>query len=206
MDMARASVALAVALAFVAGAAPALSRLPWLGAGALATALPALAAPLAWRLAALLLLAGLADLALSRRNHLQALRMTRPEVLRERREEEGNPLLRAERRRLHAALSAAPPLSRATVLVVNPTHLAVALSHRPGSDAAPVVAAKGSGREAARLRARARRAGVPVIRDPALARSLWRLAEVGEPIPEELYQAAAAVLVQVHRLGRELLR
>jgi flagellar biosynthesis protein FlhB len=205
LGMARAAVALAAALGFLAGAAPALSSLPRLDVAGVVAALPALAASLAWPLAALLLLAGLGDLALSRMRHRRALRMTRAEVIRERRDEEGDPLLRAERRRLQAALSAAPPLSRAAVVVVNPTHLAVALSHRRGSDAAPVVLAKGSGREAARLRARARRAGVPVVRDPALARSLWRLAGVGEAIPEELYQAAAALLVEVHRLGREAL-
>jgi type III secretion protein U len=129
--------------------------------------------------------------------------MTRREVARERRDEEGDPRLRAERRRLHRALSALAPLRRATCLVVNPTHLAVALEHAPGGDDAPRVAAKGRGRAAARLRAAARRLGVPVVEDPALARALYRLADVGDEIPEELYEAAAAVIVHVHALGAE---
>jgi type III secretion protein U len=129
--------------------------------------------------------------------------MTREEVLRDQRMEEGDPRLRAERRRTHQALAAAGPLSRACVLVVNPTHLAVALAHRRGSDEPPRVLAKGAGRAARRLRVEARRAGVPLVREPALARSLFRLAEVGDSIPEELFEAAAAVLVRVHGLAPE---
>jgi flagellar biosynthesis protein FlhB len=82
--------------------------------------------------------------------------------------------------------------------VVNPTPVAVALLHRRGSGEAPRVLAKGTGAAAARLRSQARRAGVPVVRDPPLARALHRLAEVGDEIPEELYDAAAAVLAHLH--------
>jgi type III secretion protein U len=121
-------------------------------------------------------------------------------VVRERRDEEGDPRHRAERRRLQRALAGAGPVRRAACVVVNPTHVAVALEHARGSDEAPVVLAKGLGEAAARLRAEARRAGVPIVRDVALARALYRLAEVGDAIPEELYDAAAAVLVHVHAL------
>jgi flagellar biosynthesis protein FlhB len=82
--------------------------------------------------------------------------------------------------------------------VVNPTHLAVALHHHRGSGEAPRVLAKAAGVAAAQLRSRARRAGVPIVRDPPLARALHRLTEVGDEIPEELYDAAAAVLVHLH--------
>ncbi len=155
-----------------------------------------------WRL--LLPLAGLAaafgvlDLALCRRRHRRALRMTKDEVRRERREDEGDPRIRAERRRLHRALLSAMPLRRATCLVVNPTHFAVALHHAASSDAAPLVVAKGEGAAAALLRREARRAGVPVVRDIPLARALFHLASVGDEIPEELYDAAALLLVHLH--------
>jgi type III secretion protein U len=124
--------------------------------------------------------------------------MSRDEVRREAREDEGDPRHRAERRRIHRALAEAAPLARATCLGVNPTHLAVALHHQRGSGEAPRVLAKGHGAAAARLRSLARRAGVPVVRDPPLARALHRLAEVGDEIPEELYDAAAAVLAHLH--------
>jgi flagellar biosynthesis protein FlhB len=84
------------------------------------------------------------------------------------------------------------------VVVVNPTHLAVALRHERGGPDAPRVLAKGRGRGAARIRSAARRAGVPVVEDVALARALFRLAEVGDEIPEELYDAAALVLARLY--------
>jgi flagellar biosynthesis protein FlhB len=138
--------------------------------------------------------------------------MTRDEVRRELREDEGDPAHRAERRRLHRAVLEAGAVPRATVVVVNPTRLAVALRHerrgdRPSSPAprggdpgagAPRVVAKGSGRAAARIRSAARRAGIPVVRDVPLARALYRLAEVGDEIPEELYDAAAALLAHLY--------
>jgi len=162
---------------------------------------PALAAllwPLAWRLAGVLLLLGGADWLLVRWRHQRGLRMSRDELRREAKEEDGDPRHRAERRRIHRALAESAPVSRATCLVVNPTHVAVALRHRRGSGEAPRVLAKGIGQAAALLRARARRAGVPVVSDPPLARALHRLAEVGDEIPEELYDAAAAVIAHLH--------
>jgi type III secretion protein U len=122
--------------------------------------------------------------------------MTRAEVERDLREDEGDPRQRGERRRLHASLAGGP--SRAACLVVNPTHVAVALAHRPGDDDPPVVVAKGSGRLATALRREARRLGIPVVPERELARALFRLTDPGEAIPEELYEAAAAVLAHVH--------
>jgi flagellar biosynthesis protein FlhB len=176
--------------------AAALAQLP--RAEAPGAALAALLWPLAWRLTGLLLLLGGIDWLLVRWRHRRRLRMSRHEVRREEKEDEGDPRPRAERRRLHRALAEAAPLARATCLVVNPTHLAVALHHQRGSGEAPRVLAKGTGAAAARLRSLARRAGVPVVRDPPLARALHRLAEVGDEIPEELYDAAAAVLAHLH--------
>jgi len=161
-------------------------------------ALGALLWPLAWRLAAVILLLAGADWLLVRWRLHRRLRMSRDQVRREAREDAGDPSLRAERRRIHRALAATAPLARATCLIVNPTHVAVALHHRPGSGEAPRILAKGSGASAARLRSLARRAGIPIVSDPPLARALHRLAEVGDEIPEELYDAAAAVLAHLH--------
>jgi flagellar biosynthesis protein FlhB len=74
----------------------------------------------------------------------------------------------------------------------------VALRHQRDGEEAPRVLAKGSGAAARRLRSEARRAGVPVVRDVALARALHRLAEVGEEIPEPLFDAAAALLAHLY--------
>jgi type III secretion protein U len=200
LGLAKTGVLIAVVLSWLRGAAGALAQLPRGESAALLRA----AAPLgglAARLAFVFAVFGLLDLTLSRRRHETQLRMTRDEVRREHKEDEGDPQHRAERRRIHRALAEAAPVSRATCVVVNPTHVAVALHHeRDGADA-PRVLAKGLGESAARIRSAARRAGVPIVRDVALARALYRLAEVGDEIPEELYEAAAAVLA--HLYGRE---
>jgi flagellar biosynthesis protein FlhB len=83
-------------------------------------------------------------------------------------------------------------------VVVNPTRVAVALQHDRTAGDAPRVLAKGTLLAAARIRSAARRAGVPIVRDVPLARALHRLADVGEEIPEALYEAAAALLAHLY--------
>lgn len=201
----RAALALGKAVALVAilalwwrDAARTLASLPRAGGAGAISAGFALVAPLAFRLAAALGLLGLLDLALERRRLRRALMMTRDEVRRELREDEGDPEHKAERRRVHRALVEAAPVARATVVVVNPTRVAVALRHERDGEGAPRVVAKGTGLAAARIRSAARRAGVPIVRDVALARAIHRLAEVGDEIPEELYDAAAALLAHLY--------
>jgi flagellar biosynthesis protein FlhB len=200
----------AVGLGLVRAAALLLVGFAWLGRNARALAglaatsgaglwrAPGLLLGLSLRLAAALAALALVDLWRVRRRHRAALRMTRDEVRRENREEQGDPAVRGERGRLYRALLEAGPVARATVVVVNPTHVAVALRHDRGDPGAPRVLSKGRGRAAARIRSAARRAGVPVVRDVALARALFRLAEIGDEIPEVLYDAAAVVLARLY--------
>jgi type III secretion protein U len=154
--------------------------------------------PLAVRLAIALAVIGVVDLALERRRVRRALKMTREEVRRELREDEGDPDRRADRSRAHRALVEAGPIAGATVVVVNPTRVAVALRHDREGEGAPRIVAKGTGSMAARIRSAARRAGVPIVRDVPLARALHRLADVGDELPEELYDAAAALLAHLY--------
>jgi flagellar biosynthesis protein FlhB len=198
LGVAKAAVLVALLAAWARAHGGRLAALPRAAApGVLPAALPALAG-LALRLAGALALLGLLDLALERRRLLRALRMTRDEVRREIREDEGDPAHRSERRRAHRAVLEAGPLARATVVVVNPTHVAVALRHEEDGEGAPRVVAKGTGLAAWRIRSAARRGGVPVVRDVPLARALHRLADVGDEIPEELYDAAAALLAHLY--------
>lgn len=196
LGLAKAAVLLAVAAAWLRGS-PGIAELPRASAGGALRAIPSLLA-LALRLGAAFAAFGVLDWALARRRHRRALMMTRDEVRRELKEDEGDPAHRTERRRRHRALLEAGPVARATVVVVNPTHVAVALRHERGGEDAPRVVAKGTGLAAARIRSAARRAGVPIVRDVPLARALHRLAEVGDEIPEELYEAAAAVLAHLY--------
>jgi type III secretion protein U len=197
LGVVKAAVLAAVLAAWLRERAAPLAQLPRADAAALLRAAPALLG-LLWRLAAAFLAFGVVDWALARRRHLRSLRMTRDEVRREHREDEGDPGHRAERRRRHRALLEAGPVSRATVVVVNPTHVAVALRHERRGEDAPRILAKGVGLAALRIRSAARRAAVPIVRDVPLARALYRLADVGDEIPEELYEAAAAVLAHLY--------
>ena len=191
--------AIAVAGLALASQAPALSRIPRLLPGGAWSAATAVVAHAVAPLVALLAAAGAGDLLVLRHRHLKGLKMSRSELERDLREDEGDPRQRSERRRLHASLAGKG--ERAACVVVNPSHLAVALAHRREENDPPIVLAKASGAMAAALRREARRMGIPVVRDRALARALFRLADVGEAIPEELYEATAAVLAYVHGLA-----
>jgi type III secretion protein U len=146
---------------------------------------------------ALLLLAlALVDVILTHRSYVKKLRMTKDEVKREAKESEGDPQLKSAREQAHHELLSQASLTAvrsATVVVVNPTHVAAALRYRDGEDDAPELVAKGEGAHAQRIIETARAAGVPVVRDIPLARALVELEE-GEQIPEALYEATAEVL------------
>lgn len=155
-------------------------------------------------LAAMALVAA-ADFLLQRARHHKRLKMTREEVRRELKEDEGDPLIRSRRRRRARELAksrVAQDVPRADVVVVNPTHVAVALRYRKGLDRAPRLLAKGKGRTADFIRQLARENGVPIVQDIPLARLLYRRVKVGASVPEETYRAVAAILAFVYRLTR----
>lgn len=158
---------------------------------------------LAWRVGLAFLVLAVADYFYQRWEYERNLRMTRSEVREEFRETEGDPQIRLVRRRRQRELARRRMIgevARATVVVTNPDHYAVALRYVPEETEAPVVVAKGKGYLAERIKEAARRHGVVIYEDPPLARALYRAVEVGRAIPEELYQAVAEVLAFVWRL------
>jgi type III secretion protein U len=171
-------------------------RAVWLEATVGVSHLVARLAALATRLACVLLILGVADYGLARARHIKELMMTREEVKREYKESEGDPHHKAQRKALHRQFAQGGPargVQKATAVVVNPTHIAVALRYDSQECEAPYLVAKGREADALALRREAQRHGISVIRDVPLARSLIHY-DVGEQIPEELYQAAAVVL------------
>jgi type III secretion protein U len=132
-------------------------------------------------------------------------RMSIEEVRRELRETEGDPQIRGRRRQLHREAGEAGMLAgvrKASVVVVNPTHIAVALYYRLGETDLPVVVAKGEGELARAIRKIAEEEGIPIVHDVDLARRLRTHAPVDQYIPEELIEPVAAVL----RWARDLHR
>ena len=153
----------------------------------------------AWFAAAVGVSLGLLDLLLTRRAWLQRLRMSKDEIKREHRESEADPALKAARRRAHQeALTGATlgALKTASVVIVNPTHLATALKYSDEEQLAPSVIAQGQGEMAKLIIEAARAYGVPIVRDVPVARALNEL-EVGDEIPEVLYEAVAEILREI---------
>lgn len=153
---------------------------------------------------AMLGLAG-ADYLFQRQRHEADLRMTRQELIEERRDEEIDPHLRARMRRLlreAAENRSVADVGRATVVVSNPTHFAVALRYERGETAEPVVLAKGADATARRIIRKAEEHGVPVLRRPPVARALYALGEIGESIPRDLFHAVAEILAFVYAQRR----
>jgi flagellar biosynthesis protein FlhB len=139
---------------------------------------------------------GLVDLVIVHRLWRSRQRMTKDEVRREFREAEGDPEIRARRRRAHQealAGSIVNAVREATVVVVNPTHLASALRYLEDQDDAPKLVAQGEGELARYIVEAARAYGIPCVRDVPVARALREL-EIGDEIPEALYEAVAEIL------------
>ncbi len=142
-----------------------------------------------------LALAGI-DVALQHRAFRLRHRMTKDDVRREHREAEGDPEIKARRRRAHQealAGSIVNAVKDATVVVVNPTHVASALRYVEGEDEAPRLVALGHGDLARRIIEAAHAYGIPCVRDVPVARALAEL-EIGDEIPEALYEAVAEIL------------
>jgi len=129
--------------------------------------------------------------------------MTKQEVREEAKETEGNPQTRARIRRLQRELlrrQMMRQVPKATAVVVNPTHYAVALRYQTEVMPAPRVVAKGKNYLAQRIRQLAIHHQVPVIENPPLAQALYESTEVGQEIPPHLYRAVAEVLAYIYRL------
>ena len=145
-----------------------------------------------------LLMAG-ADYAFQRRRVGKQVRMTKHEVKQESKQTEGDPLVKGAIRSRQMAAARNRMMAdvpTADVVLVNPTHVAVALVYDP-SAGAPRVVAKGAGAVAAKIRTKAEEAGVPLVRDVPLARALHGGCKVGQEIPVELFAAVAQVLAFV---------
>ena len=158
---------------------------------------------LGFRIVLLLLAMAILDYAFQRWDYEQNLRMTRQEVKEELKQQEGDPMVRSRIRAIQREMSQRRMMAdveQADVVVTNPTHLAVALRYDPAKMAAPVVLAKGQRLVAERIKELARQAGVPLMENKPLARALFKVVQVGDEIPQELFRAAAEVLAFVFQL------
>ena len=129
------------------------------------------------------------------------------EVKQENKDNEGNPHVKGRIRRLRRELlrrSLNKDVQRATAVITNPMHFAVALEYRPASMAAPVVVAKGRNLIALKIKELARWHDVPIVENPPLAQALYKAAEIGQMIPPKLYAAVAEILAFLYRTQMRL--
>lgn len=159
---------------------------------------------LGMRLSTALLILALLDVAWQRHRHARDLRMTKEELKDEARSMEGDPKLKQRRRQVQLQLAMQRlrnDVPTADVVVTNPTHYAVAIRYDNESMVAPRVVAKGADYLALRIRQIAAEFGIPLVERAPLARALYADVEVGQSIPEKLFQAVAEILAYVYQLA-----
>ncbi|MDE2361474.1 MAG: flagellar biosynthesis protein FlhB [Hyphomicrobiales bacterium] len=150
------------------------------------------------------LLFGAADYVMARRAWRRNLKMTRQEVKQQMRESEGDPLVKSRLRailRERARRRMLNDVRRATVVVVNPTHYAIALRYVREEGGAPLVVAKGRELVAARIREKAEELQIPVVENPTLVRSMYDVVDIGRMIPPDYYKAVAEIINALTRRG-----
>lgn len=143
------------------------------------------------------------DFIYQRYEYEKQLKMTRREVKDERKQLEGDPLMRSRIRRQQMAIARQRMMQdvpSADVVITNPTRIAVALRYDREENDAPVLVAKGAEIVARKIREIAEENDVPIVENPPVAHIIWRQTEIGQEIPVELYQAVAEILAAVYRI------
>jgi flagellar biosynthetic protein FlhB len=152
-----------------------------------------------------LLILGAIDWFYRKWKYNESLKMSTQEVKEENRDTEGAPEVKGQIRKKQFELGMRRMLKKvpkASVVLVNPTHVAVAIYYQSGQTASPIVVAKGADHMCEKIKEIARSYGVPIIRRPALAREIYGTVKVDHPIPEKLFTAVAEVLAVIYRLKR----
>lgn len=157
------------------------------------------------RIALVLLIIAVFDYAYQRYDNEKKLKMSKQELKEERKQLDGDPQIKSRIRSLQREMARRRMMEKvpeATVVITNPTHLAIALKYDPKVNDAPVVVAKGKLAVAAKIKAIAKENNVPVVEDKPLARAMYDKIEIGFPIPMEFFTAVAEILAYVFRLKK----
>jgi len=191
-----------LALRLILKAAPGIVHAGRLSSHALLGLIGGLSFSVAWQSSFVLLAWAAIDYVLQRQTYEKSLRMTKQEVKQESKDTDGNPQTRGRFRRLRRELlrkSLQKDVKRATAVITNPNHYAVAIEYRPSTMVAPVVVAKGRNLIAQKIKELARWHEVPIVENPPLAQALYKAVDVGQMIPPKLYAAVAEILAFLYR-------
>ena len=180
-----------------------LLRLPFQGLPVASLEIGDMLESLLWKAAAVFVLFGSVDLFRQYRKHMSSLKMTKQEIKEENRRNEGDPHIKGKIRRLRRDMlrrQMIRDVPKATAVIVNPTHFAVAIRYDLETMSSPVVVAKGKNWLALQIRQVAVQHQVPIIENPPLARALYSAIDVGRPIPPEFYRAMAEILAYIYKM------
>ncbi|WP_059172720.1 flagellar biosynthesis protein FlhB [Bacillus sp. FJAT-27445] len=178
-------------------------KLPQMDPFLIVSTLTALTVKMGMIVSAVYLILAVADLFYQRYEHAKNLKMSKQDIKDEHKKTEGDPLIKQkikEKQRQVASARMMQDVPKATVVVTNPTHYAVAIAYEAGKMSVPVVVAKGTDFLALKIREIAKEHRVIIMENKPLARSLYAGVEIGEEIPEELFKAVAEVLAYVYRV------
>ncbi|QNN23892.1 flagellar biosynthesis protein FlhB [Planctomycetales bacterium ZRK34] len=204
MSVTKVAIVSAVAAVCIKWDLPKVLALIHLDAAALLAAASALVWSLAIKIAAVLLILGLLDLAYQKWQNHQEMKMSKQEVKDEFKRMEGDPMIKQRRAQVAKQIAMQrlrQDVPKADVIVTNPTHFAIALQYDGTKMTAPKVVAKGADMLAMRIRQIAVQHNIPIVERPPLARGLYRAVEVGQEIPASFYAAVAEILAYVYRLS-----
>jgi flagellar biosynthetic protein FlhB len=161
---------------------------------------------IAWKAVMTLLVFGILDYFYQRWEHEKGLKMTKQEIKDESKQSEGDPMVKGRIRRLQreaARRRMMTEVPKATVVITNPTHFAIALKYERDGMEAPKCVAKGMDHVAQKIKEIAAENDVPMVENVPLARALYKKVEVDEEIPEDMYSAVAEILVMVDRMNKK---
>lgn len=184
----------------------ALAALRWAWSTGIIIAIAKIVLGLGLRVGIAVIALGVADALYQKWQYIQELKMTRQEVKQERKDTEGAPEVKARMRRIQIEMSIKrlmQEVPKASVILVNPTHVAVALRYEAKTMDAPILLAKGADHLAERIIKVGRSYGVPIVRRPEVARAIYSAVKPGQPIPDSLYVAVAEVLAMLYRLRQK---
>lgn len=183
-----------------------LATLRWAWSMQIISAIAKITFGLGIRVGAGVIIIGLADVLYQKWQYTQDMKMTRQEIKQERKDTDGSPEVKSRIRRIQMEMSMkrlAQEVPKANVILVNPTHVAVALRYEAKTMDAPILLAKGADHQAQKIIQIARSFGIPIVRRPEVARAIYASVKPGQPIPDSLYMAVAEVLAMIYRLRQK---
>lgn len=169
----------------------------------IASVVAGLSIEIGWRVALILLVMSAPDYVFQRYQHEKSIRMSKQDIKDEHKRSEGDPRVKGKRQQIQRRMALQRMMSdvpKADVIITNPTHYSIAIQYDGETMDAPVILAKGLDHTALRIREIAEEYNIPMVENRPLAQTLYRTLDIGDFVPEQLFQAVAEILAYVYKL------